>query len=561
VVRVPSIWASHMRIQRGDRSDVVTASILEKQRAAKAADSIQDSTSTVIYPDDIGITSVESSGRYTPLVDTRRGETVYEKTEETAASGSSSSSSTFAKDPESDSYFFSPLALAEVEVFEEVHSPMHEYQGSSPLPPDVQSSPLAPAIEPLMTTLGDLPASGLWVLSVRDRIPSVVAALTTPQTDDIAESHSRDLFDQNGWGRRRRKHGVGTIGRWELHVTDILGFGHTFYMDTTLTVTHLPKYGHLFVDNGGSSEVELLEEEEGEQEWRGDCAGIDTTGMDGIDMARVYRKCSDRFGVGRKKGSRISGSVAERRPLRGGANKALVYVPRVGFTGLDQFAFKVTTGSGLTPTEGIASPAFVDIRVRSCRKRGGPYFPLEQLNALCACTSPLLFVEETARVACFKALTGACTAPRSTLTSNVNAGNDTTPQSTVEFAYSGDGRCDPVTGICAPGLPDKVINDPRPRTESWTKSRSVVSVGFERMCRACEGSSDFSHLMPRCWAEWLNAMQSFGLRVDVGGQAKCEADVSNRGSFDQVRCTDDTRDMPMGYTPEPSIGRGNAKSL
>eukprot|EP01083_Nonionella_stella_P108994 317353_1 len=111
-------------------------------------------------------------------------------------------------------------------------------------------------------------------------------------------------------------------------MTDILGFGHTFYMDTTLTVTHLPKYGHLFLDQGGNTEVELLEPEEGQSEWRGECAGIDTTGMDGIDAARVYRRCSNNFGVGMKKGSRLSGSKAVSRPLGGPANKAMVYVPR-----------------------------------------------------------------------------------------------------------------------------------------------------------------------------------------------------------------------------------------
>jgi len=565
VVRVPGIWCSHLRIQRGDERDVVTAAFVKKMKIIPDTVIEEANNTILINQDAIGVAFESGDGTYTPLHDVRRSESVnVEETDEETdtETESTSSSSLFDTYDINDSYRFAPLAIAEVEVFEEVNSPMHEYQGSSPLPPSIGSSPLAPAIEPLSTTFESISATGLWVLSVRDRIPSKVASLATPQTDDNGNSLGRDLFDRNGWGRKRRVHGVGTIGRWELHLTDILGFGHSFYMDTTLHVTHLPKFGHLFVDEGGGKEIELLEEEEGQGEWRSGCAGIDTTGMDGIDAARVYRECSDSFGVGRKKGTRLSGSTAVRRPLRGGAHNALVYVPRVDFTGLDQFAFKVSAGSGLSPTEGIADPAYVDLRVRSCRKRGGPYFPTEQLGALCTCASPLLFVETSAREACFEALTGACTEPRSTLTSeSADARNDTRPQSTVEFAYNGDGRCDPITGICAPGLPDKVINDPRPRTASWIKARSIVSVGFERMCRACEGSSDFSHLRPRCWAEWLNTMQSFGLRVDVGGQATCEADVVNRGSFDQVRCTDDNHDMPMGYSPEPRLGRGNAKTL
>jgi hypothetical protein len=354
------------------------------------------------------------------------------------------------------------------------------------------------------------------------------------------------------------------VGRWALTLTDVLGFKHTYSMATALRVTALPKYGHLFVlaDQNADASAELLLPVEGLGEWRSGCSGVDTSGMDGVDSARVYRQCADNLGVGRHKGGRlVSGGAAVRRPLR--PNGALVYVPRVGYTGTDTFQFEVASpGAGLGSAPGQAGA--VTLRVKDCRRRGGPYFPTSQLGALCACASPLLFLEPSARAACFAALQGACGAPLSTAAPVPPPANATEapPASTLAFAADGDGRCDPATGICAPGLPDKVILDPRPNTSSWGAARAVVASGFERMCRACDGSASFGALRPRCWGEWLHAMETYGVRASgVGSQPSCDADVRVRGSFDQVRCDDDeVGGIAMGHTQEPGLenGRRNA---
>jgi hypothetical protein len=237
-------------------------------------------------------------------------------------------------------------------------------------------------------------------------------------------------------------------------------------------------------------------------------------------------------------------------------------VPRVGFTGVDSFTFKVQAGAGVAAS-GLApeaQPALVTLRVRECRKRGGPFFPADKLKALCACASPLLFVEEAVRRQCFAALVGACTTgspsattdtTTTTSTSDSLGQNETVPESPVSFVSVGDGRCDPVSGICAPGLPDKVVKDVRPTTSSWQAARESVAAGFDRMCRACEESPSFNQLRPKCWGEFLHAIHSYGIRAAVGGQATCEADVAQRDSFDQVRCGGDASDISMGFTPEP----------
>jgi len=560
VVRVPGVWARHLRVQRGAQSDVVTASVLLRQALASrvAVGSLIPMNSVT---DDPTGSAVTDGGSYIPIEEARARQYGGDAEFAGVFDNITVPPTTYTT---ADVLGFAPLALAEVEVFEEVHSPLHEYAGSSPLPPSVGSSPLAPAIEPLMATFGGEPTAGRWVLSVRDRVASTHPSLADDRGGARSGALAHNGWDRHGWGRRRRVHGVGSIGRWELKVTDILGFTHTFFMDTALTVTTLPKFGHLFLLGGGKSGLEdaadataeLLGGVEGEREWRWGCAGVDTTGMDGVDAADAYRHCAARFGVGGKRGGRRAGDGAVRVPLRGSASSSLVYVPRLDFTGADSFDFRVSAGAGLGGTTARASqPAAVTLRVRACRKRGGPYFPEAALGGLCGCASPLLFTEPSARAACFEALVGACVDPRSTFTADdpgsQAAANDTAPQSTVSFASSGDGRCDAVSGVCAPGLPDKVVADPRPSTSSWVRSREVVPSGLERMCRACEGSASFSRLNPQCWAEWLAAMHAYGLRVAVGGSAQCLADVKGRGSFDAARCEDDAFAMPMGHTPEP----------
>jgi len=551
-MRVPGVWARHLRLQRGARSDVDTNEILARQKVAAKSLAGEVMPLELEVEDPEG-SAVKDGGSYVPIEDVRsvNAKGTFKDLNQTMDTSSYS---------ERDFYGFPPLAIAEVEVFEEVHSPVHEYVGTSPLPPTVTSSPLSPAIEPLLSTFGDLPSIGRWVLSVRDRVQSQHGSIAADRGSEI--SGERDGWSARKWGRRRRRHGVGTLGRWTLTLTDVLGSKHTFYMDTSLVVTSLPKYGHLFVlsDRNQDSSAELLRPAEGQGEWQSRCGGADTTGMNGVDVARVYRNCADNFGVGRHLGQRVvSGGDAIRRPLRGAANGALVYVPRVGYTGKDAFHFQVASaGAGLSRAQGQGNA--VTIQVKDCRRRGGPYFPTAQLGALCACTSPLLFVEPAWRTACFNALQGACGVPLSTTVAAAAAANvsEAPPiDTTSSFTPLENGQCDPTTGICAPnGQPDKLITDPRPNTTSWAAAEEVVATGFERMCRACQGSASFGALRPRCWGEWLNAMESYGIRASGEGiQGTCEADVRAQGNFNQARCDDDAvgGSFAMGHTQEPGF--------
>jgi len=83
-----------------------------------------------------------------------------------------------------------------------------------------------------------------------------------------------------------------------------------------------------------------------------------------------------------------------------------------------------------------------------------------------------------------------------------------------------------------------------------------VAVGFDRMCRACQGSPSFNRLRPRCWGEFLHAIHGYGIRAAVGGRETCEGDVRQRDSFDQVRCDDEIADAPAGHSPEPRLSSG-----
>ena len=108
-------------------------------------------------------------------------------------------------------------------------------------------------------------------------------------------------------------------------------------------------------------------------------------------------------------------------------------------------------------------------------------------------------------------------------------------------AIEGEGRCDPLSGICAVDptrFPDKIIKDPRPLSNSPGED-AFVPVGFQRMCRACEGASEIDHLSQlssRCWAEVSSAMNAYGLRVDVGSAEQCTSELATLGSFNQAQC-------------------------
>mmetsp|Transcript_35343 Transcript_35343/g.59642 ORF Transcript_35343/g.59642 Transcript_35343/m.59642 type:complete len:125 (-) Transcript_35343:37-411(-) len=116
-----------------------------------------------------------------------------------------------------------------------------------------------------------------------------------------------------------------------------------------------------------------------------------------------------------------------------------------------------------------------------------------------------------------------------------------------------NGRCDALTGICAAGLPDKVVNDARPTTSSWKAARKQVAVGFGRMCRACQGGASFNHLHLRCWSEFLYAIHGCGMRnprCSRGERKTYEGNVRQRDSVDQVRCDGEIADAPAGYNLE-----------
>jgi hypothetical protein len=542
VLRVPSVWATHVRVQRAAFSDVDNDAAMadvqaERARRKATAEAASDSHPNAEEPTGAG--AGESGGGGTLACGTR------------ASSQGAAAAAAFYP-----SVGFEPLSLAEVEVFEAVHAPLHAYRGSSPLPASTEAYPLNPAGEPLTQTFQSVAPAGRWVLTVRDRTAS-------PRGDLAADTRrdgfsAQDAFDAQGWGRRRRVHGVGSVGRWRLHLTDVLGDTTSFSLDNLLTVATLPKYGDLWLLSKVDGSVEPLRPVDGEHQWRERCA-TDTGDLNGVAAASVYRHCAANFGVGAPKGQRRAGSAAVARPLRAGGNTTLVYVPRVGYTGADHFAVHVTPGAGMAPSAGTPLPAAITLHVRECRRRGSPNFPSALLGPLCACLSPLLYVSAPARSACFRSLADSCSLPLSdaapALQIRPNRGRRAPP---VVDVSEGGGRCDPITGICAAGLPDRLAADPRPAMASWRRAAAVAPVGLERMCRACERADGFGHLPPACWSEYHNALAAYGVDASYGGEKACNATIEQRALFSNVRCEDDPLDMPTGHTPEPFLAKGRA---
>ena len=88
----------------------------------------------------------------------------------------------------------------------------------------------------------------------------------------------------------------------------------------------LPKFGTLYTE-----QAQRILPLDGHQQWRDDCYGTDTTGLNGVDSAATYRHCAHRAGVGVPKGTRQRGDLAQRVVVRGASS--VVYVPNAGFTG------------------------------------------------------------------------------------------------------------------------------------------------------------------------------------------------------------------------------------
>jgi hypothetical protein len=477
VLRVPALQATYLRIQRADRRDVETSSIVKRQGDAATSKSP---------------TSLDLMG-------------------------------------------YAPLAITEVELFEDIHSPVHEYKGSSPLPANTAASPFAPAIEPFSKSFEGVPTRGRWVLIVRD----------------ITRSSEVEL--PHGVGQEQIPHSAGSISHWQLHLTDVLGNTHSFNMDASFAVTTLPKHGHIFIVHEGdkkalatSSDPKVLSADIGKAEWRTACPGVDTSGLNGVRATEVYRDCSGRQGVGIRKGMRSEGSVALRHQLRRGLRQGLVYVPRLGYTGPDSFEFQVTAGAGLasTPIQVRSQSAAVSIAVKNCRQRGGGvHLPFKELSALCICASDLLSVSYKIQAECLASISMVCKLPNM-LTTNSNGINLTEGiSSPVTLVAKDNGRCDPLSGVCALDRrldPDKVIKDPRLTSATRRDAtRAAVPVGFARMCRACENANSIGHLSrlePRCWAEWSRTMSAYGIRVGIGSGEKCISDVQRRSSFNHGQC-------------------------
>ena len=492
VLRIPGLNASHLRIQRGDRRDVTTLSIVQKQ--AEAAE---------------------------------------EKIAEAQSLGATSSAQILG---------FAPLAIAEVELFEEVHSPVHEYMGSSPLPPNTASSPFMPAIEPLSESFSGAPTTGRWVLLVRDIAPLPVLKDNTQD----CETHRNCSHLWRKRSTTNLRNGVGSISHWELHLTDVLGRTSGFYMDTTFTITTLPKYGHIY--NVAEGKRHLFTAQRGQAQWRTNCAGVDTSGLNGVKATDVYRHCNDNYGVATRKGLRSHGDMSERHPIRG-SKASVTYVPRVGYTGPDTFQFRVDAGSGLSSTwsDNLGQLAAVSLSVKRCHQRGGSYIPFEQLSALCTCSSKLLSVSHEAARDCLMSIATACTVPTFT-----QGKNHTHRTNSVVKATTGSGRCDPISGVCAVAdvSADKIISDPRPTSPTWQRARASVPTGFQRMCRACKNAGtidQINRLDARCWSEWARAMTSYGAEVSIGSEGECAKTVNERKSFNRAQC-DEFDGSPLQQT-------------
>ena len=141
----------------------------------------------------------------------------------------------------------SPLCLAEVEMYEEVHSPMYEYSGSSPLPQNVAASPLSP-LEPLSAGFQDTWPSGKWLLAITDRHKTLPVLANnggpTLEPEQGTLPPAIETGKQGGLGGLAAsaaiKHGRGGVSRWELRLTDVLGQTNTYYMDS-----QVQRLGHL----------------------------------------------------------------------------------------------------------------------------------------------------------------------------------------------------------------------------------------------------------------------------------------------------------------------------
>ena len=88
--------------------------------------------------------------------------------------------------------------------------------------------------------------AGRWLLTVKDTSKHTWYREQTIRTA-VGETQMPSQ-DRSGVPNDVEESGPGQLADWVLLLTDEAGVVTAHYMDITATVTHLPKYGHLYAD-------------------------------------------------------------------------------------------------------------------------------------------------------------------------------------------------------------------------------------------------------------------------------------------------------------------------
>jgi hypothetical protein len=116
----------------------------------------------------------------------------------------------------------------------------------------------------------------MWTLRVRDNVaaPSIPSIASARDQHNLA-AKQRILKDDviKRFTLPYHSHGKGSLARWELEVTDVVGRIHRFALPTQFHLHSLPEFGSLFTEDG------RLIVKPGEGRWRHEfCQGTDVTG-------------------------------------------------------------------------------------------------------------------------------------------------------------------------------------------------------------------------------------------------------------------------------------------
>lgn len=222
----------------------------------------------------------------------------------------------------------SPLAVAEVEVFEERYTTLDEYLGGSTVPSGsefVGQTSLHHAFE---TT----PAAGTWVLSIRDTTPRVRVASGDSRPD-------------------RLEHGAGALSSWTLELGFTDGRTHIQHADVAFELLTVPVFGRVFqahVLDFNASEAEV-QREPSLQIYRGQC----------------YGSCANAFGVGPRLTTQAGGDAARpySRVTQEDEDHWVILEPVTDYLGPDSVAYRACIGAQ------CSSSAQLRLSVRKCRGR------------------------------------------------------------------------------------------------------------------------------------------------------------------------------------------------